>query len=153
MSLILVMLYENQRPSSLWKPYFGISLKIIPDTDILPSKFDTPMFWNDEELKDLQGTEVTPRIGKTKSEEQYQKILLPLLTANPQLFDLNKCGSDAFHRMGSLVLAYSFGKNGDESDDDDTEEETKYEIAMVPLADMLNADPQLNNVLRHCNAS
>ena len=49
----------------------------------------------------------------------------------------------AFHRMGSLVLAYSFGS----TDSSDTESESTNEIAMVPLADMLNADPRLNNVL------
>jgi hypothetical protein len=45
--------------------------------------------------------------------------------------------------MGSLVLAYSFG-SAHSSDDDESESTT--EIAMVPLADMLNANPQLNNV-------
>jgi hypothetical protein len=44
--------------------------------------------------------------------------------------------------MGSLVLSYSFG-NSDSSDD---EEDESVEIAMVPLADMLNANPKLNNV-------
>jgi N-lysine methyltransferase SETD6 len=107
------------------------------------------MFWTDEELRELHGTEVSSRIGKAKSEDDYRTILLPLITANPQLFDSDKCGLEAFHRMGSLVLAYSFGKNGDDEDEDEEEEEEeqKHEIAMVPLADMLNANPQLNNVL------
>ena len=52
--------------------------------------------------------------------------------------------------MGSLVLAYSFGQStAPEDDDDDNDEidgEETSEIAMVPLADMLNANPQLNNV-------
>jgi hypothetical protein len=47
--------------------------------------------------------------------------------------------------MGSLILAYSFGKNGDGEEDRDGEGE-KNELVMVPLADMLNANPQLNNV-------
>ena len=101
------------------------------------------MFWTEEELADLKGTEVIPRIGKQKSEEQYTEFLLPLISANPELFDLSKCGLDAFHRMGSLILAYSFGRT---NEDEDEEHETN-DIAMVPLADMLNANPQLNNVL------
>ncbi len=101
------------------------------------------MFWNDEELAQLKGTEVLPRIGKQKSEEQYTQILLPLIKANSNLFDLDKCGIDVFHIMGSLVLAYSFGR----TNEDDEDELSTADIAMVPLADMLNADPELNNVL------
>jgi SET domain-containing protein 6 len=46
--LILCMMYESQKENSLWKPYF----------DILPRNFDTPMFWNEEELAELEGTGV-----------------------------------------------------------------------------------------------
>jgi hypothetical protein len=102
------------------------------------------MFWNEAELAQLKGTEVVPRIGKQKSEEQYTTILLPLIKANPNLFNLEKCSLHAFHRMGSLVLAYSFSRRAGE---DEEEEEQSLDTSMVPLADMLNADPQLNNVL------
>ena len=112
------------------------------NSDVLPTQSETPMFWNEEELAQLKGTEVLPRIGKQKSEEQYTQILLPLIKANPNLFDLDKCGIDVFHIMGSLVLAYSFGR----TDEDDEDESTTADIAMVPLADMLNANPELNNV-------
>lgn len=118
------------------------SLLPISDSDILPEWFDTPMFWNEEELKALKGTEVISRIGKQKSEDQYTQLLLPLITSNPNLFDPQKCDLNAFHRMGSIVLAYSFGSS-DSSDDES--ESGEAEIAMVPLADMLNANPQLNN--------
>ena len=108
------------------------------------------MFWTEEELRELKGTEVVSRIGKLKSEEQYNQIILPLLAANPQLFEIAKCGLDSFHRMGSLVLAYSFGKTDAPNEkNEDEEESAKVDLAMVPLADMLNADPQLNNVLKH----
>lgn len=108
------------------------------------------MFWTEDELKELKGTEILPRIGKQKSEEQYTKQLRPLITSHPELFDPEKCDINAFHRMGSLVLAYSFGSttssnNGDDEDDSE-DEEGDAQIAMVPLADMLNADPFKNNV-------
>jgi len=118
--------------------------------DILPKEFDSPMFWTEEELRELKGTEVVSRIGKLKSEEQYNQIILPVVSANPQLFDITKCDLEAFHRMGSLVLAYSFGRTDSSSEGDDDEDEVesaKVDLAMVPLADMLNANPQLNNVL------
>jgi len=124
------------------------------DLDILPQRFDTPMFWTEEELQELKGTEVLPRIGKQKSEQQYTEQLLPLITTHRELFDLTKCDVNAFHGMGSIVLAYSFGTtvshrndNSSVEDEDDSEEEDQNtQIAMVPLADMLNADPQKNNV-------
>lgn len=118
----------------------------ISDKDILPEGFDTPMFWTNEELQELKGTEVIARIGKEKSEEQYNTVLFPIIKANPGLFDLEKCGLQAFHRMGSLILAYSFGLSDSANETDDEDEEQKENLAMVPLADMLNADPQLNNV-------
>jgi N-lysine methyltransferase SETD6 len=49
--LILCMMYESQKKNSLWKPYF----------DILPRKFDTPMFWNEEAFAELEGTGVIGR--------------------------------------------------------------------------------------------
>lgn len=111
------------------------------------------MFWTEKELQELKGTEILPRIGKQKSEQQYTEQLLPLITAHPELFDLTKCDINAFHMMGSLVLAYSFGStishandNPSDDEDDSEEEEANIQIAMVPLADMLNADPQRNNV-------
>jgi N-lysine methyltransferase SETD6 len=108
------------------------------------------MFWNEEELAQLKGTEVLPRIGKENSEQQYSQILLPLIEANPNLFNLEKCGIDTFHRMGSLVLAYSFGRTNENveiyQDDVGYGDELATDLAMVPLADMLNADPELNNV-------
>jgi len=113
--------------------------------DILPETFDTPMFWTDEELAELKGTETLPRIGKESAEERYTSILLPVITSHLDLFDISKCDLTAFHRMGSLVMAYSFGRDS-EDDDDNSEEEEKNDIAMVPLADILNADPRLNNV-------
>ena len=154
MQLILVMLFENQRPSSPWREYLSSSREweVLLTVDILPQHFDTPMFWTEQELQELEGTEILPRIGKQKSEEQYTQQLLPVITSHPDLFDREKCDINAFHRMGSLVLAYSFGSTTSSNDNDnddnseDEDQETEAQIAMVPLADMLNADPLKNNV-------
>jgi len=104
------------------------------------------MFWTDDELAELKGTETLPRIGKESAEERYRSILLPIITSHSETFDISKCDLSAFHRMGSLVMAYSFGRES-EDDEDNSEEEERNDIAMVPLADILNADPRLNNVL------
>jgi N-lysine methyltransferase SETD6 len=152
---------ESDPSYALRKPQIRIRLErilwyvadsaVLSEIDVLPKEFDTPMFWTDEELKELKGTEVVSRIGKLKSEEQYYQIILPLLSAHPELFDITKCGLDAFHIMGSLVLAYSFGRTDSPNDEDEDDEDgsERIDIAMVPLADMLNANPQLNNVSLH----
>lgn len=59
--------------------------------------------------------------------------------------------------MGSLILAYSFDIEKDEDNssksgedgfvtDDDDEDENLLTKGMVPMADMLNADADRNNV-------
>jgi SET domain-containing protein 6 len=46
--LILTMMWESQQPDSLWKPYF----------DIMPTQFNSLMFWSQDELKELEGCAV-----------------------------------------------------------------------------------------------
>ncbi|CAG8438358.1 9829_t:CDS:2 [Acaulospora morrowiae] len=67
--LIICMMYESKNNNSLWKPYF----------DILPSEFNTPMFWNDVELDELRGTGVIDKIGKDDAEKAFADRLLPFI--------------------------------------------------------------------------
>lgn len=64
---------------------------------ILPSHFDTPMFWNDNDLKELEGTSVVGRsecfltcrinlthwpsekLGKDDAERDYSEKVLPAI--------------------------------------------------------------------------
>jgi SET domain-containing protein 6 len=46
--LILSMMWESQQPDSLWKEYF----------DIMPTNFDSLMFWSKAELRQLRGSAV-----------------------------------------------------------------------------------------------
>lgn len=50
-SLILTMMWESRQEDSLWKPYF----------DIMPTQFDSLMFWSEEDLKELEGCAVLCR--------------------------------------------------------------------------------------------
>ena len=54
-------------------------------------------------------------------------------------------GSEPGH-PSVLATATDDDDDGEEEDDDNEGEPSVNEIAMVPLADMLNANPQLNNV-------
>ncbi|RUP24850.1 SET domain-containing protein [Jimgerdemannia flammicorona] len=144
--LILCMMYESQREKSKWKSYF----------DILPKKFSTPMFWNDDELRHLDGTGVIGKIGKEEAEKAYTDILLPIINAHPEVFSLTVHTVDLFHICGSLIMAYSFegepaastSTSADQSDSDsdsDSDAAPPTVITMVPLADMLNHRTGHNN--------
>ncbi|KAL9939913.1 hypothetical protein V8E36_001730 [Tilletia maclaganii] len=137
-----------------WGPYF----------DIMPTEFDTPMMWTPSELKELEGTDVFPRVGKKDAEELYETLVRTYVAARPALFlglpqDADQASIEAgirkyyslsqFHTMGSRVLSRSFhvrggGRGGeeegeDEDDDDDEQDEDTADISMTPMADMLNA--------------
>ncbi|KAA8917550.1 hypothetical protein TRICI_000296 [Trichomonascus ciferrii] len=128
--------------SSRWKPYYNM----------LPKSFNTPMFWSDEQINMLQGSALKDKIGKEEAEEQYNENIKPFLEANREKFG-GQSGFentlDAFHRMGSIIMAYSFDvkeKNAeDDAENSDDEEEEPYVKAMVPMADMLNAHTRLCN--------
>jgi SET domain-containing protein 6 len=148
-SLVLVIIYEYlRRDASPWYHYFKV----------LPTTFDTLMFWNPIELAELQGSAVIGKIGKAEAEEGWQTTIIPLMKAHPALFRADEDGADSIfvqlaHMAGSLIMAYAFdlGKTDDteeEADDDGFVEDDEGDPAkgMVPFADMLNADADRNNV-------
>ena len=118
-SLILIMIYEYLRgDTSPWKAYF----------DVLPAVFDTPMFWADSELAELQASPVVGRVGRKEADEMITSRVLPVIRAHATVFfGANTPLADAeliqlAHRMGSTIMAYSFSL---EKDDDEDEEEEK----------------------------
>lgn len=158
LSLMVVMIYEYLRgEASSWSAYFKV----------LPVNFDTLMFWSDPELAELQGSAIVDKIGKQSAEESILEMVAPIVRANPSLFPPigglssydGDAGSQAIlhlsHRMGSLIMAYAFDieKSEDEEGDGEdgyvTDEEEQLPKGMVPLADLLNADGDRNNVSSH----
>lgn len=145
-TLIIVMMYEYFKGSgSKWKPYI----------DVLPASFETPMFWSDAELDELQASATRSKVGKESAEKMFHDKILPAVRANHHLFPTSQTYSDddlieLAHRMGSTIMSYAFDfQNEDEEDEDDTEEwveerETKSTMGMVPMADILNADAEYN---------
>ncbi|KAJ6508083.1 SET domain-containing protein [Mycena vulgaris] len=181
--LILCMMWETaQGARSPWAAYL----------DSLPTAFDTPMFWSERELEELEGTAVVDKLGKADAERDFKEKLLPLVESRTDLFPPETLPIyytlDLYHVMGSRILSRSFdvekdeeeeegaaeedaaaeeggpeedgavpeehaaadtslgsamdvdgevdSNNGEESDDDD---DAPPPPAMVPLADMLNA--------------
>lgn len=148
--LVLVLIYEYlQGPKSLWGPYF----------DVLPQNFDTPMFWSEPELDQLQASSVRSKIGKDQANATFITKVLPCVNANAGVFyaDTNVRLSDGellelSHRMASLIMAYAFDldKDDDEEQQDGNSEEEWVEdkeasmLGMVPMADILNSDAEFN---------
>ncbi|OSD07030.1 SET domain-containing protein [Trametes coccinea BRFM310] len=187
--LILCMMWEESRGAeSRWSGYLAA----------LPSRFDTPMFWGEEDLKELQGTAVVDKIGRDEAERDYHQKITPALKSRPDLFPGDKLSEffslERYHLMGSRILSRSFhvepwkGEHLDdqdeeedhdagnssamdvdpeegastakagptleteepgdgseelqievEDDDEDEDREDPADVAMVPMADMLNA--------------
>ncbi|KAK7692209.1 hypothetical protein QCA50_003833 [Cerrena zonata] len=177
--LILCMMWEESlQELSNWSGYLSI----------LPSSFDTPMFWSEEELAELKGTAVVDKIGRGDAERDYHEKVTPAIRSRLDLFPPNVHDKffsvEQYHVMGSRILSRSFrvepwgkeeGEEDDEeedgaeantstdnamdvdelverrhpekgqlepeeaSDEEDDEIEDTADIAMVPMADMLNA--------------
>jgi SET domain-containing protein 6 len=159
LSLMLVMLYEYlQGEKSRWAPYFKV----------LPSRFDTLMFWSSAELQELQGSTIVEKIGREGAEESIMEMIAPIVRGNPALFPPapgmasydGDAGAAALielaHVMGSLIMAYAFDIEKSEDDEDEgdandesymtDDEDEQLPKGMVPLADLLNADADRNNV-------
>ncbi|KAI0694983.1 SET domain-containing protein [Cerioporus squamosus] len=120
--LILCMMWEESRGAeSKWSGYLSV----------LPEKFDTPMFWQEDDLKELQGTAVVDKIGKDDAERDYHEKLLPAVKTRPDLFPEDKLeryfSVERYHLNGSRILSRSFhvekwkgGHTEGDSDEEDT---------------------------------
>ncbi|PTB78696.1 UV-endonuclease UvdE [Trichoderma longibrachiatum ATCC 18648] len=145
-TLIIVMMYEYFKGrESKWKPYI----------DVLPASFETPMFWSDAELDELQASATRSKVGKESAEKMFHDKILPVVRANHHLFPTSQTYSDddlikLAHRMGSTIMSYAFDfQNEDDEDENESEEwveerEAKSTMGMVPMADILNADAEYN---------
>ncbi|KAI8968075.1 SET domain-containing protein [Trametes punicea] len=119
--LILCMMWEESRGSdSKWSGYLAT----------LPTKFDTPMFWDEEDLKELQGTAVVDKIGRDDAERDYYEKLVPAMKTRPDLFPEDKLPAffslERYHVMGSRILSRSFHVEpwkGEHTDDQDEQGE------------------------------
>lgn len=125
LNLMSFMMVCEQRVH--WKPYF----------DVLPKQFNTPMFWDPSKAKKLlQGSALVDKIGKEEAEEQWWELKS---LYSDEIFKGCDTSVDNFHRMGSLIMSYSF----------DVEHNEEPMKAMCPPADMLNAHTKLCNAHLH----
>ncbi|KAK0742566.1 hypothetical protein B0T21DRAFT_282179 [Apiosordaria backusii] len=153
--LILILIYEHlQGPSSPWKPYL----------DVLPSTFNTPMFWTPTQLSFLQASAITSKIGQADADKMIASKILPVIRSHPEIFfpsSATPLSDDQLiqlaHRMGSTIMSYAFDLEQDmeipeqlENDDEwEEDREGKTMLGMVPMADILNADAEFNTHINH----
>ena len=129
LALVIAVMYESisatrssTTPSpSPWQGYFTS----------MPRREYIPIFWTDEELAALQGTELDA--GRVQEErdairEDFQQHVLPLSEAYPDTIPSPSQGwtLDNFMNASSLVSSRAFGIDDDHGD------------GMVPLADVFN---------------
>jgi len=140
--------------SSPWKAYL----------DVLPREFNTPMFWNEQDVAELQASSVVSKIGRAKADAMLRNKVVSVVRANEGVF-FPKDGTARLddeellalaHRMGSAIMAYAFDLDKEDDDSDDEEEdgwvedrEGRSALGMVPMADMLNADAEFNAHINH----
>ncbi|KAF7322034.1 Ribosomal lysine N-methyltransferase 4 [Mycena kentingensis (nom. inval.)] len=118
--LILCMMWEAARGTeSKWGPYL----------DSLPTHFDTPMFWSEEELAELKGTSIADKLGKADAERDFVEKVLPLVHDRPDVFPPSSISAfytiEMYHLMGSRILSRSFdveGRAAAEPDNEDGDE-------------------------------
>lgn len=112
-------------------------LEFKPYYDVLPTEFSTLMYWDsDEASKLLKGSTVLQRIGKEDAEESYNSSLKPIFEKYPEFFKDIDTSIEAFHRMGTLTMSYSFDvdkiSEGSKKEQEAEEEHEDHEEAEMP---------------------
>lgn len=145
------MIYEAGRgEDSKWWPYL----------QLLPTEFDTLMYWTPAELAELQGSLVINKIGKDDANRLFIESLLPVVHDHAHLFGkfapafqgVSAKGAllELAHRMATLIMAYAFDIAYDDDSDEDSLDDcsTLADLpkAMIPLADIFNAEGEQMNV-------
>lgn len=145
------MIYEaGQGEDSKWWSYL----------QLLPTEFDTLMYWTPAELAELQGSLIIDKIGKDEANRLFVESLLPVVQDHARLFGgfasafqgVSAKGAllELAHRMATLIMAYAFDIEYDDNSDEDCPDDSStladLPKAMIPLADIFNAEGDKMNV-------
>ncbi|XP_031262371.1 fructose-bisphosphate aldolase-lysine N-methyltransferase, chloroplastic [Pistacia vera] len=116
-SVALFLIREKKKEDSPWRVYL----------DILPESTDSTVFWSEEELVELQGTQLlSTTLGvKEYVQNEFRKVEEEILLPHKQLFPYPITSDDflwAFGILRSRAFSRLRGQN----------------LVLVPLADLIN---------------
>ncbi|GLJ51996.1 hypothetical protein SUGI_1105260 [Cryptomeria japonica] len=116
-AISLFLLREKSKLNSPWRPYLNI----------LPETLDSPMFWSEEELAELQGTQLlSSTLGyKDYVGNEFLKVQDEVIAPNRHLFDSDITEEDFLWAFGILRSRAFLPLTGDN-------------LALVPFADLVN---------------
>ncbi|KAK5713694.1 Ribosomal lysine N-methyltransferase 4 [Elasticomyces elasticus] len=139
LGLITAMVLEHSKgDGSAWKAYF----------DVLPERFDTPIFWSEEELAWLRGSAVVDKIGKLNADKAFRERIVPIIRQHAEVFGTADASDEKLmalcHRTGSTIMAYAFDLEKP-SAEESREEQDGWEEDEEESENMLNADADRNN--------
>lgn len=117
-AIAVFLIQESSNSNSKWRSYL----------DSLPDTLNSPLFWSDEDLAELQGTQLLGSVvGYFEFlQNEYNKLAEEVLEPNPNLFDPEIFTFDAFKWAFGILRSRSFPPL------------TGEDLALVPVADLVN---------------
>ncbi|QRW21763.1 RuBisCO LSMT substrate-binding protein [Rhizoctonia solani] len=158
--LILCMMWEAAKGNgSIWEGYLGMCVPIFASifdplgTETMPIRFDTPMFWPITDLKTTR--DEYSRYYHSPCSPIYARLVatgpIPPLASRYPLHS----GAISYHGQPNLSRSFHVEEDEEEKrnqkkepqtevqegevENEQEEEKTVEDVAMVPMADMLNA--------------
>ncbi|KAM7484390.1 hypothetical protein LguiA_000399 [Lonicera macranthoides] len=121
-SVALFLIREKLRNDSPWRFYI----------DILPECTDSTIYWSEEELSEIQGTQLlSTTVGvKEYVKSEFLKLEEEIILPNKQLFPFPVTSDDllwAFGMLRSRAFSRLRGQN----------------LVLIPLADLINHSPSI----------
>ncbi|KMZ71059.1 [Fructose-bisphosphate aldolase]-lysine N-methyltransferase,chloroplastic [Zostera marina] len=117
-SISLFLLTEKGKGiKSDWKPYL----------DILPEVTDSPLFWSEEDLLEIKGTQLLQTTLGLKEyiKFEFQRVEEDVILPNKHMFPSTFSLPDFFWAFG-ILRSRAFPRLGD------------YDLSLIPLADFIN---------------
>ncbi|XP_060215259.1 ribulose-1,5 bisphosphate carboxylase/oxygenase large subunit N-methyltransferase, chloroplastic-like isoform X2 [Lycium barbarum] len=116
-SLSLFLLREKWKDDSKWKYYIGV----------LPECTDSTIYWSEEELSEIQGTQLLSETMSVKDywQNEFRKVEEEVILRNKQLFPFPITLDDFFWAYG-ILKSRAFSSIGSQN------------LMLVPLADLVN---------------
>ncbi|KAG5240157.1 hypothetical protein OIU76_013536 [Salix suchowensis] len=121
-SVALFLIREKFKEDSTWRPYL----------DVLPESTNSTIFWSEEELAELQGTQLLSTTLGVKSylQREFLKVEEEILVPHKQLFT-SPVTLDDFSWAFGILRSRSFSRLRGQN------------LVLIPLADLVNHSPDI----------